>query len=99
MSHKICFMVPNKGFALDCMRSTLGLAVENHYSYCAVVDATLDKFDDYNSENLDWIRDMEGEVYSNVQANCDTNGLTPLTIEELGQKLREMSIIVPYGTY
>jgi hypothetical protein len=39
---------------------------------------------------------MEGDVYSTVQANVDTNGLTPITLEELGQKLKEMDVIVPY---
>jgi len=99
MSKKVCFIIPNKDYALDGMRSTLGLSVENHYSYCAILNAELDEFDDYNKENLEWIRDMEGEVYSNVEANCQKNDLAPLSVEELGQKLREMDIIVPYGTY
>jgi hypothetical protein len=40
---------------------------------------------------------MEGDVYSTEQANIDTNGLTAVTLEEVGQKLREMDVIVPYG--
>jgi len=82
---------------LDALRSTLGLSVANHYSYAVVMNHALAKFDDYNAENVDWIRDMEGEVYSTEQANVDTNGLTPLTLEEVGQKLREMDVIIPYG--
>jgi len=82
---------------LDALRSTLGLSVANHYSYAVVMNHTLGKFDDYNAENVEWIRDMEGEVYSTEQANVDTNGFTPITLEEVGQKLREMDVIVPYG--
>lgn len=99
MSKKVCFMYTNKDYALDGMRSALGLSVENFFSYGVVLKTELDKFDDYNSENLDWIRDMEGEIYSTVPANCDKNGLAPLTVEELGQKLREMDVIIPYGIY
>jgi len=99
MSKKVCFMYANKDFALDGMRSALGLSVENFYSYGVVLNGELEKFDDYNAENLDWIRDMEGDVFSVVPANCEKNGLTPITLEELGQKLREMDIIIPYGTY
>jgi len=99
MSKKVCFLIPNKDFALDGMRSTLGLSVENHYSYCVVLDTELDEFDEYNKENLEWIRDMEGEVYSTLPANCEKNGLAAITLEELGQKLREMDVIIPYGTY
>ena len=62
-----------------------------------MLDHELGKFDDYNAENLEWIRDMEGDVYTNVQANVDKNGLTAITLEELGKKLLEMDVIVPYG--
>ena len=97
MSKKVFFVTRHKDYVHDCMRSTLGLAVENMYSYCAVLDAEVDKFNEYHSENLDWIRDMEGEVFTTVDANVSTNDLAKTTIEEIGQKLREMDVIVPYG--
>ena len=40
---------------------------------------------------------MEGEVYSTMQVNVEKNSLEPITIEELGEKLREMTHIIPYG--
>ena len=97
---KVCFLIAKgkeEKDTLDALRSTLGLSVANHYSYAVVLDHELEKFDDYNAENFEWIRDMEGDVYTNVQANVDKNGLTPITLEELGQKLLEMDFIVPYG--
>ena len=100
MPKKVMFLLDksdDENNTLDAMRSTLGLSVANHYSYCVVMNHTLGKFDDYNAENLEWIRDMEGEVYSTEQANVDTNELTAVTLEEVGQKLREMDVIIPYG--
>ena len=97
MSKKVCFISRHKDYVHDGMRSALGLAVENMYAYCAVLDVEVPLFDEYNKGNVDWIRDMEGEVYSNVDANVETNELTKISIEELGQKMREMEIIVPYG--
>lgn len=98
MSKKVCFLLVNSAFSHDGMRSTLGLSVGNHYSHAALLnDLVLPEFDDYNKENLEWIRDMEGDVYSVPPENCEINGMTPMTIEELGQKLREMDVIVPYG--
>ena len=94
---KVCFMYRNKGYALDGMRSALGLAVENMYSYGVVLDTELDKFDDNQQESIEMLRDMEGEIYSTVPANCEANGLEPITVEELGEKLREMTIVIPYG--
>jgi hypothetical protein len=97
---KVCFLMvkgEEENDTLDAMRSTLGLSVANHYSFAAVLDHELKPFDDYNAENLEWIRDMEGDVYTNVQANADQNGLTFITLEELGKKLQEMDLVIPYG--
>ena len=94
---KTCFMIRNKDYALDGMRSGLGLAVENMYSYGVLLDVEIDKLDEENIDRIDMLRDMEGEIYSNVQANCDKNGFEAMTIEELGEKLRDMDVIVPYG--
>ena len=95
---KACFMIRNKDFALDGMRSGLGLAVENMYSYAALVDVEIDQLDEENIDRLEMLRDMEGDVFSNVQANCDKNGFEAMSIAELGEKLRDMDVIVPYGT-
>ena len=94
---KVCFMYRNKDYTVDGMRSALGLAVENMYSYGVVMDTEIDKLDEHNLESIEMLRDMEGEIYSNVQANCDKNQFEPITIEELGEKLRDMTVIVPYG--
>lgn len=94
---KVCFMYRHKDYALDGMRSALGLAVENMYSYGVVMDVEMDKLDDNNAESLEMLRDMEGEIYSTEQVNVDKNGLEPITIEEIGEKLRDMTNIIPYG--
>ena len=100
MPKKVIFLLDksdDEKNTLDALRSTLGLSVANHYSFAVVMNHTLSKFDDYNAENLEWIRDMEGEAYSTEQENVDTNELTAITLEEVGQKLREMDVIIPYG--
>ena len=97
MSKKVCFLMRDNEYILDGMRSALGLSVENNYSYAVILKNEVDKFDEYNMENLEWIRDMEGEVFSTVQANVEKNDLVAITLEEVGQKLREMDVIIPYG--
>lgn len=94
---KVCLMYRNKDYALDGMRSALGLAVENMYAYGVVMDTEIDKLDEHNLESIEMLRDMEGEIYSTVPANVEKNSFEPITIEELGEKLRDMSIIIPYG--
>jgi hypothetical protein len=90
-------MYRNKDYTVDGMRSALGLAVENMYSYGVVMDAEMEKLDEHNMESLEMLRDMEGEIYSTVPANVEKNQLESIDLEELGEKLRDMDIIVPYG--
>ena len=52
---------------------------------------------EHNLESIEMLRDMEGEIYSTVQANVDKNAFEPMTIEELGEKLRDMTHVIPYG--
>ena len=94
---KVCFMYRNKDYAVDGIRSALGLAVENMYSNGVVMDNEIEKLDEHNIESIEMLRDMEGEIYSTIQANVDNNGFESIDIEELGEKLREMDIVVPYG--
>jgi hypothetical protein len=84
-------------YALDGIRSALGLAVENMYAYGVVMDTEMEKFDEHSTETLEMLRDMEGDILSTVPNNVEKNDLTPITIEELGEKLREMTHIIPYG--
>lgn len=94
---KVCFMYRSKDYAVDGMRSALGLAVENMYSYGVVMDEEIDKLDEHNLESIEMLRDMEGDIYSTIPANVEKNEFEPITVEELGEKLRDMSVIVPYG--
>ena len=96
--NKVCLMYRSKDSAVDGIRSALGLAVENMYAYgCVMDEVEMDKFTDLNAESLEMLRDMEGDVYSTKASNCELNELEPITIEELGEKLRDMTHIIPYG--
>lgn len=90
-------MYRHEDYAVDGIRSALGLAVENMYAFGVVMDTEIPKLDELNQESIEMLRDMEGDVYSTVPANVEKNGFEALTIEEVGEKLREMTHIIPYG--
>lgn len=94
---KVCLMYRHPDYAIDGIRSALGLAVENMYAYGVVMDVEIPQLDELTLESIEMLRDMEGEIYSTVPANVEKNGFEPLTLEELGEKLREMTHIIPYG--
>jgi hypothetical protein len=90
-------MYRHKDYAVDGIRSALGLAVENMYSYGVVMDTELPAFDENSLETLEMLRDMEGDIYTTVSSNIEKCNLTGISLEELGEKLREMTHIIPYG--
>ncbi|MBA2849383.1 hypothetical protein G4V39_09315 [Thermosulfuriphilus ammonigenes] len=105
MSKKLYFLIPNRVYITDAIRSTLGQAIENHYSHACVLYNKMPKVSEYVKENIEWIRDMEGDVFAVVDTmdeeakkyNVDEVGLTPITLEELAQRLKEADLIIPYG--
>ncbi len=96
--NKVCLMYRDKNSTVDGIRSALGLAVENMYAYgCVMDEVEMDKFNELNTESLEMLRDMEGDVFATKTSNCELNELEPISLEELGEKLRDMTHIIPYG--
>jgi hypothetical protein len=96
-SKKIFILLPNQMYTGDGIRSTLGLAVENHYGYAVIMNGAFPRFSEYVKENIDWVRDMEGEVFTVGADSPEEAALAPLTLEELGEQMREADHIIPYG--
>jgi len=94
---KVCFMYRHEDYAVDGIRSALGLAVENMYAYGVVIGKELPEFDELTKESIEMLREMEGDIFSTEQVNVEKNDFTAISIEELGEKLREMTHIIPYG--
>ncbi len=98
-SKKIYFLLPNRIYASDGIRSSLGQAVENHYANSVIMNGEFPRFSEYVKENISWVRDMEGDVLTCGAPSPEglEDALTEITIEELGERLREADIIIPYG--
>ena len=63
---KVCLMYRHEDYALDGIRSALGLAVENMYAYGVVMDKEIDKLDELNIESI--------EIITNPSAKYDPDG-------------------------
>ena len=60
MSKKVCILLRDKDYVLDGLRSTLGLSVENHYSYAVVLKTELEKFDELEKSLSDKLEALAG---------------------------------------
>jgi hypothetical protein len=92
--NKVAFLVRTKDELWEGLRSSLGLIIENNEVMMTVLDQEVEMTPEYR-ENLEWFLEMEGRIYSNHPANQE-HGFEAVTIEELGEKLKEMDFIVPF---
>ncbi|BCO10696.1 hypothetical protein GF1_30720 [Desulfolithobacter dissulfuricans] len=99
-SLKVYILIANRTYN-DGIRSGLGLAVENHYAYPVVMNGEFPTMSEYMSENIAWIYDMEGEVLTcgapapeNLPEGVE---FKEVSLEELGERMREADVIIPYG--
>ncbi|MFN3505630.1 MAG: hypothetical protein ACK4Y7_05435 [Caldimicrobium sp.] len=105
MSYKVCFLIANRIYISDGVRSALGLAVENMYSYAFIFYQKMPTKTEYLEGNIAWLRDMEGEVYAvtetmNEEAknfNLQEWELTEATLDDVVEKILECDFVVGYG--
>jgi hypothetical protein len=91
---KVAFLIRTKEELWEGLRSSLGLSIENNEVVMAVLDQEVEMTAEYR-ENLDWLLEMEGKIYSNNPANQEY-GFEVVSLEDLGGKLKEMDFIVPF---
>ena len=78
------------------LRTSLGLLLEAASVQMYVLNHEIGNMDEAYRENMEFIDEMEGERYSNNQANVEKYGFKSISIEEMMVKLKEADLIIPF---
>ena len=105
MTPKVCFLIANRIYIQDGLRSTLGVAVENMYSYAFIFYQKMPAKSQYLQDTLDMLRDMEGEAYAVTDTmdeetkkfNIEEWELAEATLDDVVEKILECDAVAVYG--
>lgn len=78
------------------LRTSLGALLEMASVSMVVLHHEVANMDEAYRENMEFLDEMEGERFSNNQANVDKYGFLPITMSELGLKVKEADIVIPF---
>ena len=95
MGKKVAVLIREKDRQYEGLRTSLGLLMEFHIVSMFVLDHEIDITEEYK-DNMEFIDEMEGFRYSNVQTNVDKYGFQPVTLNNLAQKLKDYEMVIPF---
>jgi len=83
----------------ECVRSAVGLGMENFSVGLFVIGAEIDvgELEKTFKENLETIEDLEGEIFSDVAKNADRYpAIRLMTLEDMAQKLLAFDLMAAF---
>jgi hypothetical protein len=92
---KVAVLIRDKERQYEGLRSSLGLLMEFHIVSMFVFNHEIDLTEEYR-DNMEFIDEMEGARFSDVQANVEKYGFKKISVNEAARKLTEYDIVIPF---
>lgn len=91
----LAVVIRDKEQHYEGLRTSLGALLEMASVQMFVLDHEIEMHEAYE-ENMEFLDEMEGERYSNNQANVDNYGFTYASLDEIGHKLKQADLVIPF---
>lgn len=93
---KVAVLIDNVDSQYEGLRSSLGMLLYNTEVQMFVLNHEVAQMDSAYKDNMEFLDEMEGERFSNNQANVEKYGFKYATTEQIGEMLREADLVIPY---
>lgn len=95
MSKKVAVLIKDKERQYEGLRTSLGLLLDFHIVSMVVLNHEIEMSEEYH-DNMEFIDEMEGTRYSNVTANVEKYGFSPVTLDNVPAIIKKSDIVIPY---
>jgi hypothetical protein len=95
----VLFLVRSQEEHWETLRSTIGLGLENMDVEIFFLDQKIQMLAELEEEfrdNLEFLDEVDGKAYTNIQSNTDRYGIEYLAFEDQLKKLPDYDLIVPF---
>ena len=93
---KVAVLIEDADHQYEALRSSLGMLLYNTEVQMFVLNHEVAHMDEAYKDNMGFLDEMEGERFSNNQANVENYGFKYATTEQIGEMLREADLVIPY---
>ena len=93
---KVAVLIEDAGRQYEGLRSRLGMLLYNTEVQMFILNHEVAHMDEAYKDNIEFLDEMEGERFSNNQANVEKYGFEYATTEQIGEMLREADLVIPY---
>ena len=93
---KVAVLIKDPAKQYEGLRSSLGMLLYNTEVQMFVLNEEIANMDEAYEDNMGFLDEMEGERFSNNQANVEKYGFQYASLEQIGEMLRQADLIIPY---
>lgn len=92
---KVAVLIRDRHRQYEGLRTSLGLLLEDNIVSMYVLDHEIELTEAYY-DNMKFVDEMEGFRFSNAPENAEKHGFKLLTLEQIGIKLKDYDVIIPF---
>jgi hypothetical protein len=96
MMTKVAVLINDVEKQYEGLRSSLGMLLYNTEVQMFVINKEIANMDEAYQDNMEFLDEMEGQRFSNNQANVEKYGFTHASVEEMGEMLQQADLVIPY---